>query len=79
MTPIKWKAKGRLLSELRSFEEFVKGHLPGVRRLADWQCSRGSAQKDEGYAKERGQGSKENANRQIDHDMDRKGGKEMYW
>ena len=68
----------RFLSELRGFEEFVKGRLPGVRWLVDQQRSRGSVKKEKGYAKEMGQGSKENTNKQIDHDRDRKGGKEMY-
>ena len=33
----------RFVSELCGFEEFVKGCLPGVLRLADRQRSRGSA------------------------------------
>ena len=66
------------MSELRGFEEFVKGRLPGVRLLADRQRSRGSAYKEKGYAKEKGQGSSDNANKQTDHGRDRKGGKEMY-
>ena len=69
----------RFVSELRGFEEFVKGRLPGVRRLADRQRSRGSAHKEKGYAKEKGQGSNDNANKQFDHGRVRKGGKEMYW
>ena len=68
----------RFVSELRRFEEFVKGCLPGVRRLADRQRSRGSAHKEKGYAKEKGQRSNENANKQFNHGRDRKGGKEMY-
>ena len=68
----------RFVSELHGFEEFVKGRLPGVRRLADRQRSRGSAHKEKGYAKEKGQGSNDNANKQFDHGRDRKGGKEMY-
>ena len=68
----------RFVSELRGFEEFVKGRLPGVRWLADRQCSRGSAHKEKGYAREKGQGSNGNANKQFDHGRDHKGGKEMY-
>ena len=68
----------RYLSELRGFGEFVKGCLPGVRWLSDRQHSRGSAYKENGYAKEKGQGSNDNAKKQIDHGRDRKGGKEMY-
>ena len=68
----------RFVSELCGFEEFVKGRLPGVPRLADRQRSRGSAYKEKGYAKEKGQGSNDNAKKQIDHGRDHKGGKEMY-
>ena len=42
----------RYLSELRGFGEFVKGCLPGVRQLADRQCSRGSAQKEKSHVKD---------------------------
>ena len=46
----------RFVSELSGFEEFVKGRLPGVRWLAERQRSRGSAYKENGYAKEKVRG-----------------------